>query len=362
MTPFRVMVVDDSAFMRKALTRIVESDSNFRVVATARNGLEAIDALDVAHPDVITLDVEMPRLNGLETLHRIRARRSIPVLMVSSVTRSVSALAIQCLEAGALEIVPKPERLVSMDIPTIAGDLLMKLRAAVGIDGVGGVSMANIPSAAPELPENRLPQCLVTIGSSTGGPVALQRVLSRLPADLAAGVVIVQHMPAGSFIHSLAERLDSNSALSVRVAQHHDTVKDGVVLIAETGRHIRLRRKEDQIVVELTAAPSDTLHRPSIDVLFQSAGDVAGRNNISVILTGMGADGSVGLQTVRRHGGHIIAESEKTSVIFGMPRVAIESGIVDRIADIDEVPDRILERLETLKESIKTIREKRHVG
>lgn len=370
-----ILVVDDSAFMRKAITRIIESDEAFKVTATASHGLEALDMLPQYDPDVVTLDVEMPKMNGLETLKEIRKKGfDVPVVIVSSITLFGSDMSIRCLEAGAFDIVRKPESYVSMDIHNIASDLIKKLKAAADISPSRkkrrlfqtqskrpspdtDISKAK-PSPKPP-PKSRvitprrkpvkvgiLGQQVITIGSSTGGPVALQQILTKIPENIPAGIVVVQHMPPGNFIHSLAERLNSYCEIEIRVAREGDIIEDGVALIGDIGKHIVFEKWINTFKIHLTSIPRDARHFPSADVLFQSAGDIIGSRNISCILTGMGSDGAKGLASVFANGGYSIAESEETCVVYGMPRSAVEAGVINEIAPLYRIPQVLLKVLD----------------
>lgn len=376
-----VLVVDDSAFMRKALKRIIESDEQFEVIGVARDGNEALELIPQLKPTVVTLDVEMPHKNGLETLRELRAQGvKTPVIVVSSITRFGSDMAIRCLEAGAFDIVRKPESYVSMDIHQISGDLVSKLKAATRTrhprfgdfgrrqertpEPGGFPTMAPFQKAKerttrahpePETDHHHhkrqaharsslFGQRVITIGSSTGGPVALQRVLTALPDDLPSAIVMVQHMPPGDFIFSLADRLRAHSPFDVRVAKDSEILSDGVVRIGPIGKHIIFERVGQTYRLRLVSTPRDMLHCPSIDVLFESAGQVIGSRNISCILTGMGSDGTHGLSFVHKNKGYIIAEAEETCVVYGMPRSAVEAGYVNEIAPLTRIP-QILQSL-----------------
>lgn len=343
----RVLVVDDSAFMRKAITRMIQSDKSFEVMGTASNGQEALERIAVEKPDIVTMDVEMPKMNGLETLKVITANYQIPVIIVCSVSKSGSDLAIRCLESGAIDIVRKPESYVSMNILDISTDLIQKLKTASHIqsketsvsslaDSTGSFSNSKIYALPTKISDDSLR--IVTIGSSTGGPMALHKILSHIPADLPAAIVIVQHMPPGNFIESLANRLDKYSSFRVRMAQDGDVLYSGLALLGPIGNHVTLEKFNGSYRIRLTRSLENTQHCPSIDVLFQSAGEVVGSNNISCVLTGMGSDGTRGLESVHRHGGFVIAESEESCVVYGMPRSAIEAGFVKEILPIKDIP------------------------
>jgi len=335
---------------------MIESDSDFCVIATAGDGVDALDILSRHTADIITLDVEMPRMDGLETLRQFRKRGiSTPVVVVSSVTRIGSQIAVQCLEAGAIDIVRKPESYVSMDIHKISADLIWKLKAATQAKNPFTIfSRLNHleidqPQKKPltQPPDFKLEafrvgmQRVITIGSSTGGPLALQTILSKLPSNLPAGLVIVQHMPPGNFIYSLADRLKSYTSLEVRVAVEGDEIKNGLALIAPIGKHTIFRPFRQTYKIQLTRFPKNLLHCPAADVLFESAGKVIGSRNISCILTGMGADGSQGLEHVHQNRGYTIAESEETCVVYGMPRSAVEAGVVDKSLPIHKIAQKL---------------------
>lgn len=363
--PIKVLVVDDSAFMRKAITRIIENDETFQVIATASNGDELLTLLDRYEPHVITLDVEMPQRDGLSTLIELRKRGiRIPVIIVSSITRQGSDFAIKCLSEGAFDIVRKPESYVSMDIHKISADLISKLKAAtqarpraVGffdrpIKPISEDRDIKITYTRPTISDAiRKPysvgQKIVTIGTSTGGPMTLQKVLSALPKEFPAGLAIVQHMPPGNFIYSLADRLNSYSDLNIRVAEEGEYIQNGVALLAPIGKHMIFERTKDGFIVRLTAFPSDSLHRPSADMLFQSAGTVFGPRNISVVLTGMGADGTKGLPYVAQGKGHIIAEAEESCVVYGMPRSAVETGFVNKVLVLEKIASYLVQFLDS---------------
>ncbi|MBX7150429.1 chemotaxis response regulator protein-glutamate methylesterase [bacterium] len=351
----RVMVVDDSAFMRKAITRIIQTDSAFEVIATADNGQDALDLLSAIKPDVITMDVEMPGMNGLEALKLIRQKYTIPVIIVSSLAQSGTDMAIHCLEAGAFDVVCKPESYVSMNISEISTDLHRKLKAAVCLPDdkleQARYEKTILPSDANKSKKRKHfiaygKQRLITIGSSTGGPAALNKLLSVLPESFEAGIVIVQHMPPGGFIQSLTERLNSCSGLNIRMAKDGDTIKNGLCLIAPIGEHVIFEEKGSDYILRMTKYPKDSLHCPSVSVLFESAGLVARENNISCILTGMGSDGVKGLYAVREHGGWVIAESEETAMIYGMPRCAVEAGLANDILALEKIPGALINLLQ----------------
>lgn len=333
----RVLVVDDSAFVRKAVGRMLATADDIEVVGYARDGEEGLALARELRPDVVTLDVRMPRLGGLETLERLMAEQPVPVLLMSTLTQEGAEVTLRGLELGAMEFVDKSS-VQPMSMLSLAEELVGKIRA------LGGARVRSRPQ--PARPgagsgAGRPPAECVLIGASTGGPSALQAVISGLPAAFPAAAVIVQHIPRG-FTRSLAERLDARSAIPVREARHGDAVEPGQVLLAPAGIHTRLVRTAAGVEISLDEEPSEALHRPSVDVLMVSAAGVYGARALGVVLTGMGSDGTEGLRAIRDCGGFTLAEAEQTCVIFGMPKAAIEAGVIERVAPLDRVAFEIL--------------------
>ncbi len=332
----RVLVVDDSAFVRKAVGRMLATADDIEVVGYAKDGLEGLELARQLKPDVVTLDVRMPRLGGLETLERLMAEQPLPVLLMSTLTQEGAEVTLRGLELGAMEFVDKSS-VQPMSMLSLADELVTKIRA------LGGARVRSRPQPKPapvKAPGRVTAQCVV-IGASTGGPAALQAVVSGLPAAFPAAVVIVQHIPRG-FSRSLAERLDARSAIPVREARHGDAVEPGQVLLAPAGIHTRIVRAGSGIEVALEEEPSEALHRPSVDVLMLSAADVYGARALGVVLTGMGSDGTEGLRAIRERGGLTLAESAETCVIFGMPKAAIDAGVIERTLPLDRIAGEIL--------------------
>ena len=332
----RVLVVDDSAFVRKAVGRMLATADDIEVVGYAKDGDEGLELARQLEPDVVTLDVRMPRLGGLETLERLMAEQPLPVLLMSTLTQEGAEVTLRGLELGAMEFVDKSS-VQPMSMLSLADELVAKIRA------LGGARVRSRPQPRPK-PAHAAGQAAVecvVIGASTGGPAALQAVVSGLPAAFAAAVVIVQHIPRG-FTRSLAERLDARSKVPVREARDGDSVEPGQVLLAPAGIHSRIVRAGAGIEIALDEEPSEALHRPSVDVLMRSAADVYGARALGVVLTGMGSDGTEGLRAIRECGGLTLAESEETCVIFGMPKAAIEAGVVGRTLPLDRIAGEIL--------------------
>jgi len=332
----RVLVVDDSAFVRKAVGRMLATADDIEVVGFARDGEEGLALARELRPDVVTLDVRMPKLGGLETLERLMAEQPVPVLLMSTLTQEGAETTLRGLELGAMEFVDKSS-VEPMSMLSLAEELISKIRA------LGGARVRSRPRPQPkaEGAAGRPTAQCVTIAASTGGPSALQAVVSALPAAFPAAVVIVQHIPRG-FTRSLAERLDARSAIPVREARHGDAVEPGRVLLAPAGIHTRLVRSRAGVEVSLEEEPSEALHRPSADVLMSSAAEVYGALAVGVVLTGMGSDGTEGLRAIRQRGGLTLAEAEETCVIFGMPKAAIEAGVIERTLPLDRIAAEIL--------------------
>ena len=334
--PVRVLVVDDSAFMRFAITKHLNEANGIIVVGSARDGIEALELIPKLNPDVITLDVEMPRLDGLGTLRRIMADFPRPVIMLSSLTVEGARETVQALTAGAVDFIPKPSN--KANIETVMVEVIAKIRkvARARVYKISNEAVDRNPvrSNAPRNVRSlRSSDKVVIIGSSTGGPRALNAVIPQLPANLAAAVLIVQHMPVG-FTRSLAERLDSISQISVKEAEPGDRPEVGRALLAPGGFHMVLDR-EGQISLN----QNPTVHgvRPAIDVTMISVAQRYGASTIGVVLTGMGSDGTNGSTLIHSLGGVVIAEDESTAVVWGMPRSVFESGATDEVVPLPEV-------------------------
>lgn len=339
----RVLVVDDSAFMRKVISDLLASDPEIEVVGTARDGQDALERAAELKPDVITLDVEMPRMDGLTFLQRMMATNPRPVVMVSSLTKEGADTTLRALSLGAVDFVAKPSGSISLDMNRIREDLVGKIRMAARARprqrAWSEQFKIEVPRVAPV--PGQPPRHLVCIGCSTGGPGALHEIIPQLPGNLEAGVVIVQHMPPG-FTRSLAERLNQVSSLTVKEAAEGDRLASGLVLVAPGGYHLAI---EGDGRIRLTTDPPRHGVRPAVDVTLQSAAEAFGQRVLAVILTGMGFDGARGAAAVRQAGGRVIAEHESSCVIYGMPRAVIEMGVADRILPLGLVGKAIAELL-----------------
>jgi two-component system chemotaxis response regulator CheB len=336
------LIVDDSAFVRRALERILGGAPDISVVGTAADGLEGIAQVKALRPDVVTLDIKMPRMSGLEALRHIMEECPVPVLLLSSLTSEGADITLRGLELGAMDFVDKSNAQGHMNLASLADELLAKIRALAGVPlarlrarRVGEVGLA--PEPAPH--ERNIE--IVAIGTSTGGPTALQAIIPRLPDNLAAPILVVQHMPVG-FTRSLAERLNARSLVAVREAEDGEVIGPGKVYIAPAGTHMKVRRR-GTARIWLDEEPRSTLHRPSVDVLMASVAHCYGARAMGIVLTGMGADGVEGLRAIHAAGGVTLAESQETCVIYGMPKSAVEAGVVNRSVPLTRMADEILQ-------------------
>jgi two-component system chemotaxis response regulator CheB len=335
----RVLVVDDSAFVRQALSRMIGSAPDMEVVGTAADGVEGLEKARTLRPDVVTLDVKMPRMDGLVALQRIMAECPVPVLLLSSLTSEGADVTLRGLELGAVDFVDKSTVQGPMNLLSLADELQAKVRALAWARERPASTAAPLQvREAPAVPPRRTE--VVVIGASTGGPPALQQIIPILPKDLDRALLVVQHMPLG-FTRSLAERLAARSRLPVKEAEEGEMVQPGRVLIAPAGRHLKVRRRGSVVRVVLDDEPQEALHRPSVDVLMASVAKAYGARATGLLLTGMGADGVEGLRAIRAAGGVTLVESEETCVIFGMPKAALEAGVVDRVLPLHRLAEEI---------------------
>ena len=339
----RVLVVDDSAYVRKVLTQMLSRSPFLEVIATARDGREALDVAEQLEPDVITCDLNMPEMGGVRFVEEQMARRAIPIVILSIANRAGQDV-LAALDAGAIDFVQKPTALASERLLDVADELIEKVKMAARASVRRVASVAAAPP--PVLGTRTRPASvdIVVLGISTGGPQGLKSVIPRLPADFPVPVAIVLHMPVG-YTEMYARKLDELSALTVKEAQEGDEVVAGTVLLAAAGRHLTFHRLDDRVVAHLDVRPLDTPHRPAVDVLFQSAADVYGARTLGVVMTGMGHDGKEGSAWIKARGGRILTEAEATCVVYGMPRSVVEAGLSDRSVPIDDMAAAILERL-----------------
>ncbi|MEI7926247.1 MAG: chemotaxis response regulator protein-glutamate methylesterase [Chloroflexota bacterium] len=336
----RAVLVDDSATIRSVLRRKLEADGTIEVVGTASDGLEALDLIAQVRPDVVTLDIEMPRLDGLSTLQRLMASQPTPVVMVSSLTREGADATIRALELGAVDFIEKPA--LATAVGAVADDLISKVRHAALARVQAPLAAATPrPPIARSSATDRWRRRIVVIGASTGGPQAVRRVLTSLPAGMHVPVVVVQHMPAG-FTRSLADRLNDLGPLKVREAEAGMTLTPGEVLLAPGGYHLTFDRHG---VAALNQEPAEMGVRPAINVTMASIAQIPLANPVAVILTGMGSDGTRGAGLIKAAGGTVLSEAEATCVVYGMPRAVFEAGHVDEVYPLDQMADGIVRQV-----------------
>lgn len=333
-SPVRVLVVDDSALMRKLIPQILRTDPSIEVVGTAMDGKFGLRKLEELNPQVVTLDLDMPGMSGIEMLKEITRSRRVPVIVVSSHSTQGASVTLQALALGAFDFVAKPVD-VSARMPEIADELIRKIKAAAQSRGT---QIKPIPEIRPQSRNGQAPKLgpsrIVAIGVSTGGPHALQVMLPQFPADFPGSIVVVQHMPEG-FTDMFARRLDEMCAIRVKEAQSGDLLLAGRALICPGSRHIKVKRLPLGDVVVLNEDARVNGHRPSADVLFKSLAEEFGPKGIAVLMTGMGEDGAMGMGTVKAAGGLTIAQSEESCVVYGMPKAAIEQGFAQRVVGLD---------------------------
>ena len=345
-----VLVVDDSAFMRKLIAEMVEASGPFRVIGTASDGIEAINKVRILKPQIVTLDIEMPRLNGLQALEQIMAEMPRPVVMLSAAGSDLgNEMTLRALERGALEFVRKPSGPVSIDLSKVRDQLRSALEAARAVN-MQSVTSAPVPPSAPTVvaePESGIPAThVIAIASSTGGPRALAEIIPKLPTNLGAAVIVVQHMPH-EFTKLLASRLDAMSQLWVGEAVSGKTLRENRVYVAPGGQHMRIRGPVGDATIHLDNSPPMWGVRPAADPLFFSVAETFGRAAIGIVLTGMGRDGAEGLKRIRDAGGAAVVQDRESSVIYGMPQAALAAAGADSVATVEEMASTIVDLLST---------------
>lgn len=338
----KVLIVDDSALIRSLLKDIIQNDPELQLVGAAPDAFVARDLIKQHAPDVITLDVEMPRMDGLTFLDKLMKGRPTPVLMISSLTEKGSEATLRALELGAIDFIAKPRLGIAEGMQAYAEEICAKLKAAARARlpraRPTASASATVPSSAPLLSTEKI----FAIGASTGGTEAIKEVLLGLPPDC-PGTVVTLHMPPG-FTKSYAERLDRQTRLSVREARDGDRILPGHVLVAPGDYHMEVQRSGANYIVRLQREPAVNGHRPAVDVMFNSLARCAGRNLIAALLTGMGKDGARGLQAIRQAGGHTVAQDEATCVVYGMPREAVELGAAKEVLPLERIAAALLQQ------------------
>ncbi len=359
----KVLIVDDSAFVRNSLTSLISKDSDIEIAGTARDGEDALEKIEKLNPDVVTLDVDMPRMDGITTLKRMMQTSPRPVIMVSSLTREGAETTLKAMEYGALDFIPKAIGLGEQ--ASFAADLVGKIRAVSRKKSLVRLRAGKMfpPSAAPQpitpsLTARRVAPAavqalttpgnfyrgsheIVAIGVSTGGPPAVQKILSALPARFPVSIVIAQHMPA-AFTGPFASRLDNVCNISVKEAEHGDRLKPGCAYVAPGGKHLTVLQRAGGFEVAIGTEPTSALYKPSATVLMESVARASGRKAVGLILTGMGSDGLEGIRALKERGGHIMAQNEASCVVYGMPKAIVDANLADQILDIDHIADALM--------------------
>ncbi len=340
-----VLIIDDSALIRAILTQIINSNADMYAVGAASNPLEAREMIKSLNPDVLTLDVEMPEMDGLTFLDRLMRLRPMPVLMISTFTEHGSEAALRSLELGAIDFLPKPKVGIAENLNDYADIIAEKIRIAYQARGkfrapTTSPARESLPALGTRIGTN---EKIIAVGASTGGTEAIKEFLVRLPADV-PGIVIAQHMPE-AFTKSFAARLDSLCKITVKEAEGNERILPGHAYIAPGHSHLLLKRSGTNYMTELSQLPPVNHHRPSVEVLFRSVAKNAGKNVIGIMLTGMGKDGAVGMLEMRQAGAYNFAQDEATCVVFGMPREAISIGAVDEVVPIQDMAQKVLQRL-----------------
>lgn len=352
MKKIRVLIVDDAAVIRRLLTNLLSEDPDLEIVGTAANGQIALQQIERHKPDIVTLDVEMPEMDGLETLKHIRARHlNLHVIMFSTLTQRAASQTLAALALGASDYVTKPANSGSMaaGVQRVKDDLIPKIKALCGRSSspaqaprrVVPRATARPPVSVTRVSDKRTGCGLVALGVSTGGPNALAEIIPALPETLQAPVLIVQHMPP-MFTRLLAERLDAQSTLTVQECETGSVLKPGTVYLAPGDQHMVVKRRDKQLVTSLNRGPRVHSCRPAVDVLFQSIAETCGNSALAVVLTGMGNDGVAGCKQIRQSGGHIVIQDEATSVVWGMPGMVAEAGLADQVLPLQAIAAAII--------------------
>jgi two-component system chemotaxis response regulator CheB len=342
----RVLIVDDSSFFRKRLSEIIAADPRLEVVGTAGNGQEALEQLQALRPDVVTMDLEMPVMDGITAVRKIKALRQTPVLMLSTWTTEGAKSTLDALEAGATDFLPKRFEDLSSDRSEAQKKLCQRIyQLASGFHA--SLEKPLQQQATREAPVRAEAQTvsqpeLVAIGTSTGGPVALQRVLTRLPASFPCPIVMVQHMPA-SFTPSFAERLNAQCQIRVKQAEQGESLHPGTAYLAPGGQQLLVRGRPGRLYLHIEDGDATQTYKPCVDLTFSAIARVCGRETLAIILTGMGSDGRDGCQAIKQAGGHIWAQDQQSSTIYGMPMAVAKAGLADKILDLADIGQQLAE-------------------
>lgn len=341
----KVLIVDDSAFMRNTISSMIATDPEIEVIGMAKDGLEAIDKVASLKPDIITLDIEMPRMDGLEALKHIMSKTPVPVLMVSSLTTEGAEVTLDALDMGAVDFIPKNLSDLSINIVKIKDILLEKIKS-IGRKGLVRHKIRKpfkpLKMPSPTQYTSHRKTGIVAVGSSTGGPKALQIIISNIPKDFPVPILIAQHMPS-AFTGPFAERLNQISALEVKEAENGEPIKKGVVFIAPGGKHMGVKRKKiTEASIDISTDHGEYIYKPSADHLMLSITETFSGQVLGIILTGLGNDGTQGMKEIKNRGGRTIVESEESCVVYGMPKSVVEAGVADKIVNLDEIAGEII--------------------
>jgi two-component system, chemotaxis family, protein-glutamate methylesterase/glutaminase len=351
-TKIKVLIIDDSAFMRKSLTLMLQSDDSIEIIGTARDGEEGYNLVKIKRPDVVTLDIEMPKMDGLTALEKIMKDCPTPVLMVSSLTVEGADATLKALELGAVDFIPKGMSYVNMDIVKIKEDLVSKVKSIAKRKSLRE-TLARLRSLTSKRTDtSAATQNFITtnkklnynykaiaIGISTGGPLSLQKFLPCISEKVTQPIFIVQHMPP-MFTKSLAERLNSMCSQTVKEGEDGEIVQNSFMYIAPGGKHMTVQKKSlSQFVIKTSECPNDTLHRPSVDVMMDSVADIYQDRTLGIIMTGMGHDGTEGIRKIKKLGGQCIGQDEDSCIVYGMPKSVADAGLVDVVSPLDKIAD-----------------------
>lgn len=354
--PIKILVVDDSAFMRRIISDILNEDSEIEVIGTCRNGKDALVKIEELNPDIVTLDVEMPVMDGLTTLEKIMLKGKIPVIMLSSLTSEGAESTIKALELGAIDFITKPNSIFDMDSDNKKQELIAKIKGATKAKLSNNIRTRVIKKTPTKksVPKKRSRfrvskhdgslNNLIAIGTSTGGPRALQAIIPYIHKDIDGSILIVQHMPPG-FTKSLADRLNTMSHINVKEAEDGEVIKKGWCYVAPGDQHLKVQQRGNQFYINLTSDELVSGHRPSVDVLMNSVAEIVSINTYGVILTGMGGDGAKGMYELKKSNGYTIAQNEESCVIYGMPKVAVKLGAIEEILPLEDIAEHLNEKV-----------------
>ncbi len=339
----KVLIVDDSSFFRKRLTEIIDADPRLQVVATAANGQEAIDQFQAVRPDVVTMDLEMPVMDGITAMRKIKALRKTPILMLSTWTTEGAKTTLDALDAGATDFLPKRFEDLSSDRSEAQKKLCQRIyQLASGFHASLEAPLQPRPAVVSKPREQHLKPSLVAIGTSTGGPIALQKVLTQIPASFPCPILMVQHMPA-TFTPSFAERLDAQCKIRVKQAEHGEAVLPGTAYLAPGGQQMLLKGRPGRFYLHIEEGDPSQTYKPCVDLTFNSIARICPAETLAIILTGMGSDGRDGCQTIKQLGGTIWAQDQQSSTIYGMPMAVAKAGLADKILDVTDIGRQLAE-------------------